>query len=149
METVESQGLEAPALEPANSNNGYVTDTLLLSNIAAESYLDYGVYIAATGDNTMENRLDGFGFSFNQDKELYEWYWLTTPSARSTDDVIQAMIFTYNEKFGVDGAVNDGADVRAAWETESLAASIRLDQNSDGSDRVALIFHSFAYDLNS
>lgn len=149
VETVESQGLEAPALEPADSNNGYLTDNLSLSNIAAESYLDYGVYIAATGDNTMENRWDGFAFSFNPDKELYEWYWSTTPSARSTDDVIQAMISTYNEKFGFDGAVNDGSDVRAAWETESLAANIRLGQLSDGSDMVTLIFHSFAYDLNS
>lgn len=148
-EAVTSSSLEVPALEPAESNNGYVTEGLYLSNVAAESFLDYGVYCAATGDKTMEDQWDSFYFSFNQDQELYEWYWMTTTSARDTDDVIEAMIATYNEKFGFDGTVNDSSDVCAIWESERLAANIQTNTSQNGTDIVTLVIHSFEYDLNS
>ena len=70
VETIESHDLEAPALNPANSNNGYLTDHIYLQSDEAEAYLSYEVYPAADAD------VCSFSFSFNQDKELYEWYWM-------------------------------------------------------------------------
>lgn len=143
VETIESYDLEAPALKPADSNNGYLTDHLYLQSDKAELYLSYEVYPTDDADTC------SFCFSFNQDKELYEWYWMSTAELRNSDDVIKNMISTYNKKFGFDGTVNNGSNVYAEWDTESLAAQIILSESSDGSDEVDLIFHNFTYDLNS
>ena len=146
-ETIEAQGLEAPALRPANSNSGYLTEHIHLLSSEAETYLGYEVFPAADAHDIIDDTC-GFGFSFNQNEELYEWYWTNDALFRDADDVVQSMISTYNEKFGFDGTVNDGTGICAEWMTESLAAQIVLDQDENGNALVTLIFHSFEYDLN-
>lgn len=145
-ETIKANYFET-TISPAKANNGYVTDHIYLTSIAAESYLDYEVFHTSS-NNTLEDADKGsFYFSFNQDKELYEWYWFNEAVTRDAEEVVNSMIETYNKYFGFDGKTDDPS-LPAVWETEKLAADIQKTE-SNGKDIIVFTVHSFEYDLDS
>lgn len=145
-ETIKANYFET-TLSPAEANNGYVTDHIYLTSIAAESFLDYEVFHTSSNNTLEDADMDSFYFSFNQDKELYEWYWLNEAVTRDAEEIVNSMIETYNKYFGFDGKTDDPS-LPAVWETEKLAANI-LKTESNGKDIIGFIVHSFEYDLDS
>ena len=145
-ETIKANDFET-TISPAQSNNGYVTDAIYLTSIEAESYLDYEVFHTSSNNSVFDADPGAFYFSFNQDKKLYEWGWFNDAVSRDAEEIVNAMIETYNKYFGFDGKTDDPTSP-AVWETEKLAAQI-LQTESNGRDLVIFTVHSFEYDLDS
>lgn len=136
---------ELPQLENAQNNDGYVAKpALTFISSHADGYLGYTVI----GSDPLSIPFSSmFAFSFNQNKELYEWYWfcgdLDSDMESSVEYVLNCMLNTYNGVFGFEGSYSETNDeIDCIWETDTIAAELSLRGN------LALVFHSIEHDLN-
>lgn len=143
---------DLPDLEKAQSNDGYLAKpAFIFISIDADDYLGYTVF----GSDTLASALpisSMFGFSFNQNKELYEWDWfcgdLDYDIESNIEYALNCMIDTYNDLFGFDGTYNDenrddNNECFGYWETDTLRATLGISNRM-----LAISFHNIEHDLN-
>lgn len=137
---------EIPQLEKAQNNNRYVgLPQLYFISVNADDYLGY----TTVGSDVLKLPATmRFAFSFNQDKELYEWYWfggnLELNDEAQVEYVLNCQIDTYNDAFGFEGSYSETNDeIVCIWETDTIGAELSLRNNI-----LVLVFHSIEHDLN-
>ena len=85
------------------------------------------------------------GFSFNQDKELYEFYLMleADPEGAFGQDYLKALQNVYNKKFSVSNTVS-------SWETDEMGVSVKsYDTDLESIKKITLVLHDKTHDLNS
>lgn len=155
-----SHGINVPALKPADSNAGFLTDGIDLdvNDSTVWEFLDSptmkklaeeeielmdesGLWMA---DSDYGSSRPTVYFSFNQDQELYEFYCFWSCYLGSfPSSVIPEIITNYNTKLG---AAQSTSDSSGMWNTEEHRVSldfISLDS------RMTLVHHCYTYDLDS
>ena len=137
---------EIPQLEKAQNNDGYVA--LPQFYFSAGNTDDYLGYTAVGSDALNLPLLMRFAFSFNQNKELYEWYWfggdIELDGEARVEYVLNCMLDTYNDLFGFEGSYTETDDkIVCTWETDTIIAELSLSNNI-----LVIVFHSNKYDLN-
>ena len=137
---------EIPQLEEAQNNNGYVAlPQFYFLGVKADDYLGYTVVGSDISKSPATMR---FAFSFNQNKELYEWYWfggdLELNEEAQVEYALNCQLEAYNDVFGFDGSYSEENDeIVCRWETNTITAELSLSNNT-----LSLIFHSIEHDLN-
>ncbi len=141
---VEAAGYEAPALKPADANNGYFVT--LDTDKSVEEVAPLLGLDEITEDFMLKCGVVDFSFSFNQDKELYEFYCMmyTFPDNENFDAMVDNIIAQYDAKLGVanTGSADGGI---ANWEKDGV--TLQLGMVSDSV--LALVFHDTNHDLDS
>ncbi len=135
---------EMPALEPASANSGYFCSP------------DYSV--------SPDNVFNGFtwsedistlfllpmaSYSFNEDKLLYEYYIIVTPSSEAeAERAFNAWANWLSEKLGIQAQYNEEADsLTARLETAELRVTVVLEQEADGDFLLYAVLHCRTYEL--
>lgn len=158
-EQLSSCGIEAPELEAADTNASYVLESAIFPALQDSS--TWGFLNSTTMKKLAEEEIEiseelweadfayavsmpAFYFSFNQNKQLYEfcciWGCMTDdlPSA-----VIPEIINNYNTKLGVDGKTSA---YFGEWNTNAHKVSIEY---SASDEMMLLVHHCIEYDLDS
>lgn len=151
-------GIDAPALKAADANASYVLEYAIFPVLQDSSIWDF--LNSATMKKLAEEELEiseelwkadiaytvskpAFYFSFNQNKQLYEFYCIW---GCMTDDlpssVIPEIINTYNTKLGVDGKTST---YFGEWSTNAHKVSIEY---SASDEMMLLAHHCIEYNLD-
>ena len=147
-------GIREPALKPASSNNGYLTDIIYENgNVLEWDFLHAETLTSFANCEDAYERLDyafanpGIAFSFNQKKELYEMYCLFEDLGSNDflETIGAEIVAHFNEQFGYDGRVSTNNDgLNALWKNENVVVeTVKTESN------FTVIFHSYDYDLDS
>lgn len=141
-----------PAINPASSNDGFLTDNM------TPEYADYEKFFNINTQEVFADTFNGDGyflnpgysFSFNESKELYEFYVITKiyKSESSAENLFNAYIEYYNEKAGEEAEIEEDSDfLKADWEVDDTKIEVVLEVN--GNDfLVYVIQHNTKYELS-
>lgn len=142
-----------PSISKASSNEGYASDGCYDPSID-----DYCAMFGIDSDTLYEDMTNGeavvfdpgYYFSFNADKELYEFYSITKilDGEGTAEYVFNAYLDYFAEKLGVEADMNESeTKLAGTFETETLGVSVVMEV--DGSTfMVYFVIHSMEYDLN-
>lgn len=156
-----SCGVDAPSLKPADANASYVLERAIFPVSQDSSVWDFlgSATMKKLADEELELSISddlweadfaytvsmpAFYFSFNQNKQLYEfcciWGCMTDdlPSA-----VMPEIINNYNTKLGLDGKVST---YFGEWNTNAHRVSIEYSANDE---MMILVHHCIEYNLDS
>lgn len=158
---LKERGIDAPAITPASSNAGFFTDDGISPDINDSTVWDF--LNSPTMKKLAEEEIDildesGLGyadsiytysspeifFSFNQDRELYEFYCVwTSISTAFPSSVIPEIIDNYNNKLGI---VGQTAEYAGHWNSNDHRVSITY---NDEDFLMVLVHHCVTYNLDS
>lgn len=134
---------EIPELEDASSNDGYLTGLYFLEEEEITGYFDFLEPASSPA----------YAFSFNANKELYEFYCINRfysvqDYAESlTEDLYNSFVGFYDEKTGTEAKQNEYSDgLKAIWETEKVNVSVVAIEEED-SFYICCIVHNNEYDF--
>lgn len=165
---LKEQGMTAPAIAPADANDGYFSDGLKMTLTDGDAWEFLGSPSLKTMaqeeveyDTDSENfalfMADGkydlcnpmLYFSFNQDKELYECY-VSFEEFSSNDIaslVIPEIIEYYNDRFFTNGKKSE---LYGVWNSDEMAASVEFIEGEDvfEANMTMVTLHCIDYDLD-
>lgn len=129
---------DIPELVKADSNDGYLTKTFFPEENDAKEF--FGM--------DEEYPTLSYSFSFNEDKELYEFMviaqFLTEGRA---ENLAESLCEYYNEKMGVEPEVNKSLNTReAVWENEEVGISLCMIEDDDDCTVYAVV-HNKEFEL--
>lgn len=131
--TVSEKGYEAPELKDATANNGYLSKAIYEDDTVFEwdflhsetlinmsksedplTKMKYGFYLAS------------WGFSFNENKELYEMYCMFTVDEddENIDAIVSEVSKHFDGVFKTKGTDKASGDLLASWENDEMVMSI-------------------------
>ena len=118
---------DMPELKKASSNDGYLTKNYFLEGEINE-YFDF-----------LEPAFfPSYAFSFNENKELYEfycgnsYYFIQDDAEGSTEDLYNSFVDFYNEKTGITAKEKENFDgLEAIWETEEVNIAVCVIKEED------------------
>lgn len=165
---LEAAGVTAPSLRPATANDGYVaglidvepTDQTFWSFFASDEINQLVNYATMLDNQQMDQLLEhdkygvalsfsvafpSIGFSFNQDRELYEFYLMldTDPQSEFGQAYLNALQDVYNKKFNV-------SNTASSWETDEMGVSVKsYDTDFEQIKNISLVLQDKSHDLNS
>ncbi len=126
-------------LKEANANDGYVSGHMpyLFSDGIEALEIE-------TDDSDLMALYGTFNFSFNQDKELYEFYWFNTVESEAVaEKLLNLIIDQYVSRFGIEKM--EEQDDQFLWKNDDYTVAV-IYYESD--DLLILIVHCNAFDLN-
>ena len=132
--------LDLPELTPASANDGYVTSDVFMH------FSDfYGL------DEDTIAYYANLMFSFNESKQLYEFYaGATAKSEGDAEKIYNCVVDHYAKQLNMK-AVHEEYDsmMRTEFTTDSVVVQVRIEKNSDGEYDLLVVIHCFLYELNS
>ena len=152
-------GVDVPVLKPAQSNAGFVTDGIevdvndssvwdFLDSPTMKKLADEEIDLLdesglGMADIDYNNSKPKLYFSFNQNKELYEFYCFWTSTGIFTSSVMPEIIANYNSKLGT--AIGT-LEFSGKWDTDEHGVSVAyISQDC----RMTLVHHCKTYNLDS
>ena len=145
-EEVKALDTNAQELEDADSNDGYVCGL----HVAEQALIDefYGVDFGENGDFALW--FPEYAYSFNQDKELYEYYILSSISSESwAESVYNSFVSYFSGIIDSEPTTTEtDSELSSVFETDEIRVGISLTSDSDGF-MFTLVLHDYTHDLES
>lgn len=112
---------DIPELQEASANDGYLTKNYSLEKEEVNGYFDF----------LKPASFPSYAFSFNENKELYEFYcgnsfnFMQDDAEGSAEELYNSFVDFYNEKTGITAKEKENDDgLEAVWETEKVNISV-------------------------
>lgn len=156
---------EIPELEDAKANDGYACSFESPDNDTALKYFGFDTYCeyfnddASAASHRLKDHFGGdlrYAYSFNQDKELYEFYvFYYCLNEASAEHMLNGFLTYYLALTATDEneieEIENDSELTCRWEKDGVRISIQLieDEDYDGSFTLAVVLHNIEYDLNS
>ena len=147
-------GIREPALKPASSNNGYLTDIIYENgNVLEWDFLHSETLTSFANCEDAFQRIDysmsspAIAFSFNQNKELYEMYCLfeDTDYLDFSETIGAEIIAYFDEQFDSEERMSDAEQkLNVQWKNENIVIETRKTE-----DKFLVILHNYTHDLDS
>lgn len=143
-----------PTIAPADANDGYFGSGSSLDFRSIDTVFGLSAETCGLLHSPYQ------GFSFNEDKELYEYYLVLTPqpayitnSGKSEESVAETaaneLYATLNDTFGkADSKSETDSAMTATWDSDSMTATMSLTEDESGKFQVSLILHCKTYELS-
>lgn len=133
-----AQHSDIPELDNAEANDGYFASIEWVSGTDFCEF--YGIDPIAV--------VPGYAYSFNEKKELYEFYAMTDIySESSAEQAFGAVGQYYANELGQEPEVYESdEELMAQWETDDYSHYVSLTWE-DGTFRLMIVLHSFEYGL--
>lgn len=137
---------EMPEIAPAKANDGYFSEAQW---VAPEFATDY-FCVAEEDADTWSLVTTQFHYSFNQSKELYEFYVMVLPETEGrAETVYNDLGRYYSELIGTPSETAEREDaLKAVWKKDGISIELMLDA-TDSSPLVYAILHDENHDLDS
>lgn len=142
-----------PEITPAQANDGYFGSGSSLDF----SSIDTVFGLSAETCDLLHSPYQGF--SFNEDKELYEYYLLLTPqpayitnSGKSEEAVaeiaVNELYVTLNNACGkADSESETDSAITMKWDSDSTTVELSLTEDENGKFQISLILHDKTHEL--
>lgn len=135
--------VDIPELKDAASNDGYLTKNYSPEDEEINAYFEF----------LKPASFPGYAFSFNEDKELYEFYCANSYSfiqdnpESSAENLYNSFVDFYNEKTDIKAKENEYSDgLKASWETEEVVISVCMVERED-SYYIYAVVHNKEFEL--
>lgn len=119
---------DMPELKDASANDGYLTKNYSLEKEEINGYFDF----------LKPAFFPSYAFSFNENKELYEfycgnsYYYIQDNAEATTEELYNSFVDFYNEKTGITAKEKENADgLEAIWETEEVNIAVCVTKEED------------------
>ena len=156
---------EIPELEDATANDGYFCGSeypagdTVLKYFGFDTYCEYFNDDASATSHRVKDHFVGahsYSYSFNQDKELYEFYvTYRCFNEASAEHMLNGFLTYYLALTDTDDKdieeIENDSELVCRWEKDGVRISINLfeDEDVDGSFDCVAVLHNTEYDLNS
>lgn len=156
---------EMPELEEATANDGYFCGSeypdgdTVLKYFGFDTYCEYFNDDASAASHRLKDHFVGdprYCYSFNQDKELYEFYVIyRCCNQASAEHMLNGFLTYYLALTDTDyndiEEIENDSELVCRWEKDGVRISINLfeDEDYDGAFDFVAVLHNTEYDLNS
>ena len=142
-EAAKDSFVDMPELQDATANDGYLTKSYSLDEEEINEYYDF----------LKPGYFPAYAFSFNEKKELYEfycgnsYYFIQDNAEASSEELYNAFVDFYNEKTGISATETEYEDgLEAIWETKEVNIAVCLTEEEDHYF-IYCVVHNNKYDL--
>ncbi len=135
---------DIPELKEATANDGYLTENYSLEDEEINKYFEF----------LKASSFPSYAFSFNENKELYEFYcgnsiyFIQDDAENSAENLYNSYVDFYAEKTGEQPEEKEYSDGLAAnWETDELGISVCMSKE-EGYYFIYSVVHNKEFELS-